>query len=174
MSKRVLNNPRELSDDELKKMEEAQSKWFPQLVQSYNTTLYQMMASPFKKGLVIFVVMLVLLGIYSVIDKNMKLNFIYVGKSVSKLAVVICLVVMLFYAGSAALAQHKLNQNLQMFLTITKENATKFDYESSNVIQSKLLRNSYRSGGSSLGSGILGGALGFGLGSRGGRSGRRR
>ena len=61
-----------------------------------------------------------------------------------------------------------------MFLTITKENATKFDYESSNVIQSKLLRNSYRSGGSSLGSGILGGALGFGLGSRGGRSGRRR
>ena len=169
MSNRVSNNPRDLSKEELRKLGEAQSKWFPQLVQTYNTTLYQMMASPFKKGLVIFSVMLVLLAIYSVIDKNMKLSFIYnksVNKSVSKLAVVICLAVMLFYAGSAALAQYRLNQNLQMFLTITKKGATKFDYESSNVIQSKLLRQAYSKGGSSTSSGILGGLLGFGLGRR--------
>lgn len=170
MSKRVSNNARELSKEELRKLGEAQSKWFPQLVQTYNTTLYQMMASPFKKGLVIFAVMLVLLAIYSVIDKNMKLSFIYSGKSVSKLSVLICLAVMLFYAGSAALAQYRLNQNLQMFLTITKKGATKFDYESSNVIQSKLLRNAYSRGGSSTSSGILGGALGYGL----GRGSRRR
>ena len=166
MSNRVSNNSRELSAEELRKLGEAKSKWFPQLIQTYNTTLYQMMASPFKKGLVLFAVMLVLLAIYSVIDKQMKLSFIYVGKSVKKISIVICLVVMLFYSGSAALSQYRLNQDLQMFLTITKEGATKFDYESSNVIQSKLLRQAYSRGGSSAGSGILGGALGFGLGRR--------
>ncbi len=170
MSKRVLNNPRELSDDELKKLGKAQSKWFPQLVQNYNTTLYQMMASPYKKGLVFFAVMLVLLAVYSVIDKKMHLGFIYSGKSVSKLAVLICLAVILFYSGSVGLAQYRLNQDLQMFLTITNEGATKFDYESSDVIQSKLLRNAYSRGGGSTSSGLLGGALGFGL----GRGSRRR
>lgn len=169
MSKRVLNNPRELSNNELKKLGSAQSKWFPKLVQTYNTTLYDMMASPYKKGLVIGCVLLVLLAVYSVIDKQMKFGFIYKAKTVNKLAVIICLAVILFYAGSAALGQYRLNQDLQMFLTITNEGATKFDYESSNVIQSKLLRNAYSRGGSSAGSGLLGGALGFGLGRGSGR-----
>ena len=52
-------------------------------------------------------------------------------------------------------------------LTLTKPGATKYDYESSNVIQSKLFRNSMGRGGSSIGSGMAGGVIGYGLGSSG-------
>ena len=51
-------------------------------------------------------------------------------------------------------------------MTMTKPGATKYDYESSPVIQGKLLRNSYKNSGSSFGGSVLGAGLGAFAGSR--------
>ena len=76
------------------------------------------------------------------------------------------LILSLFVSISTGIGQYKTNDNLYLFVTLTKPNATKYDYESSNVVRSKLMRNAYSRGGSSLDSGLLGGLLGFGLGRR--------
>jgi hypothetical protein len=90
-------------------------------------------------------------------------------------------IVILFYMGSVGLGQYRLNDDLLLFLSLTKPNATKYDYETSSVIQSKLLRTSIGGGGggsgggsSSLMGGILGGVIGSGMGSRSGGGRRRR
>ena len=70
---------------------------------------------------------------------------------------------MVIVAGVTSVRQYRKNDNLYLFLTITNPNATKYDYESSSVIQSKLMRNALGSRGgmgSSMSGGILGGALG--------------
>jgi len=155
---RILNEPRKLSPEELEKLHKATNKWYPQLIQTYNTTLYEMMASPLKKSLVHTLVIVVLVGILLVVNKTMKLKFklnnlIYIG----------IVVVMVIVAGVTSVRQYRKNDNLYLFLTITNPNATKYDYESSSVIQSKLMRNALGSRGgmgSSMSGGILGGALG--------------
>ena len=53
-------------------------------------------------------------------------------------------------------------------MTLTKPNATKYDYESSPVIQSKLMRNSLGRGDSG-GSSMLGAGVGAMIGSRRGK-----
>mgnify|MGYP001275893472 CR=1 FL=1 len=73
------------------------------------------------------------------------------------------------------MGQYKLNDNLFLFLTLTRPGATKYDYESSSVIQSKLMRDAYRSGSSSGSNSLIGGVVGGAIGSRmGGSRGRRR
>ena len=49
MSNRILSEPRKLSNNELVQLEKAKSKWYPAIVQTYNTSLLDMMASPIKK-----------------------------------------------------------------------------------------------------------------------------
>ena len=97
----------------------------------------------------------------------MYLNLLSSKGKIHKLNLLVGLGVIVFYAGVTGYTQFKLNDNLGLFLTLTREGATKYDYESSNVIQSKLLRSSI--GRSSGGTGVLGGAIGYGLGGRRGR-----
>ena len=49
---RVLNSPRELSVDEQKQLDDALSNWYPEIIQTYNTSLYDMMASPLKIAII--------------------------------------------------------------------------------------------------------------------------
>ena len=167
MSNRILNEPRKLSNNELTELKEAQLKWYPAIVQTYNTPLLAMMASPVKKGLVVLSVLVLLLVIFFFVDKHMYLNLLSSKGKVHKLNLLVALGVIIFYAGVTGYTQYKLNDNIGLFLTLTRKGATKYDYESSNVIQSKLLRSSIGRG--SGGSGVLGGALGYGLGGRGRR-----
>ena len=171
---RILNSPRQLSNNELLELEEAKSKWFPKIIQTYNTTLYEMMADPFKKATIHSLILLFLVVIYGIVDYKFNLNNLFNKGKVNKIAVIIIIVVLLFIIGSVAMGQYKLNDNLYLFLTLTKSGATKYDYESSSVIQSKLMRNAYRSGSSSGGSSLMGGVLGGAIGSRMGRRRRRR
>ena len=48
MSNRILSEPRKLSNNELVQLEKAKSKWYPAIVQTYNTSLLDMMASPIQ------------------------------------------------------------------------------------------------------------------------------
>tara|TARA_Y100000591_G_C21846826_1_gene709213 strand:+ start:1095 stop:1607 length:513 start_codon:yes stop_codon:yes gene_type:complete len=166
MSNRILSEPRKLSNNELVELEKAKSKWYPAIVQTYNTSLLDMMASPVKKSLVVLTGLVLLLVIFFFVDKHMYLNLLSSKGKVHKLNLLVALGVIIFYAGVTGYTQYKLNDNLGLFLTLTRQGATKYDYESSNVIQSKLLRSSIGRGYSSGGSGVLGGALGYGLGSR--------
>ena len=166
MSNRILSEPRKLSNNELVELEKAKSKWYPAIVQTYNTSLLDMMASPVKKSLVVLTGLVLLLVIFFFVDKHMYLNLLSSKGKVHKLNLLVALGVIIFYAGVTGYTQYKLNDNLGLFLTLTRQGATKYDYESSNVIQSKLLRSSIGRGYSSTGSGVLGGALGYGLGSR--------
>ena len=170
---RILNSPRQLSNNELLELKKAKSKWYPKIIQTYNTTLYEMMANPLKKGIIHVLLLLLIVVIYGVFDYKFNLNNLFNKGKVNKIAVIIIIVVLLFIIGSVAMGQYKLNDNLYLFLTLTKSGATKYDYESSSVIQSKLMRNAYRSG-SSGGSSLMGGVLGGAIGSRMGRSRSRR
>lgn len=164
MSKRVLNTPRNLSENELIQLEKAKSKWYPKLIQTYNTTLIEMMASPYKKALLIVLVFSIIFAIVCIIDKQLKLNIMFIKNKINKLILVVFIVFIIFVAVTNVISQYRLNDDLTLFLTITKPNATKFDYESSNVIQSKLMRNAYKNGSRSAGDGILGGLIGSGIG----------
>ena len=178
---RILENPRELTNNELMQLKRAQNKWFPSLVQTYNTTLFEMMASPYKKAFLVGIILTIFVCIFAAVDYNMNLNILFNKKKINKLYIVGFSIVILFYMGSVGLGQYRLNDDLLLFLSLTKPNATKYDYETSSVIQSKLLRNSIGGGGggsgggsSSLMGGILGGVIGSGMGSRSGGGGRRR
>ena len=52
LDSRILNNKRELSADEKKQLVNALSKWYPAVIQTYNTSLYDMMASPLKMTII--------------------------------------------------------------------------------------------------------------------------
>lgn len=182
-NKRVMNNARELSQQELVELERALNKWYPAITQTYNTPLIDMMANPYKKGLIHAVVatlfIFVLLFLNYKFDFIEELQFANKNKNVKKILVVVLVVVFFIVFGQTAYSQYKHNENLKLMMTLTKPGATKYDYESSNVIQSKLMRNAYRGGSSDsgIGSGIAGGVLGYGLGSsrrRRGGFGRRR
>ena len=172
---RILSNPRELTKNELVQLERAKSKWYPKLIQTYNTTLYEMMANPLKKSLINGLIMLVIICIYGFVDYKFKLNYIFNKGKVNKIAIVVIVVILLIYIISFSMDQYKLNDNLFLLLTLTNPGATKYDYESSAVIQNKLMRDAYK-GGSSGGSGLMGGVVGGAIGSRmgGSRGGRRR
>ena len=170
---RILSNPRQLSKNELVKVENAKSKWYPKLIQTYNTTLYEMMASPYKKALVQGIIFSIILAIYAFVDYKFKLNYLFDRGKINNIAIIVIVVILIISIGSTAMAQYKLNDNLFLFLTLTRPGATKYDYESSSVIQNKLMRNAYR-GGSSGGSSLMGGVIGGAIGSRMGSSRRRR
>jgi len=165
---RILSNPRELSKNELLKFRNAKSKWFPKIIQTYNTTLYEMMANPLKKAIIHGLILLAITAIYAMFDYKFKWNYIFNKGKLNKIAIIAIIVILIFSMGGVAMGQYKLNDNLFLFLTLTKSGATKYDYESSSVIQNKLMRNAYRSGssGSSLMGGVLGGAIGSRMGSR--------
>ena len=169
---RILSNPRELNKSEFVQLEQAKSKWYPKIIQTYNTTLFEMMASPLKKAIIHGVILLALIAIYAIFDYKFKWNYIFNKGKVNKITVIVIVVILIFSIGSAAMVQYKLNDNLFLFLTLTRPGATKYDYESSSVIQSKLMRNAYR-GGSSGGSSLMGGVLGGAIGSRMGGKRRR-
>ena len=65
---RVLNSPRELSVDEQKQLDAALSKWFPEVIQTYNTSLYDMMASPLKMAIIYSALVLVLIVIFLLLN----------------------------------------------------------------------------------------------------------
>lgn len=170
---RILSNPRELNKKEFVKLEQAKSKWYPKIIQTYNTTLYEMMASPIKKAIIKGLILLALIVIYAVIDYKFKLNYLFDRGKVNKIAVIVIVVILIISIGSTAMAQYKLNDNLFLFLTLTRPGATKYDYESSSVIQNKLMRDAYRGGSSSGSSSLMGGVLGGAIGSRMGSRRRR-
>ena len=157
--------PRQLTKSELKDYSEAQQKWFPVIIQTYSTPLGGMMASPMKyaflKSALILPIILLAIGVYLYLDSKgkMKINKLVVG--VIALAVFIVLMV------SGYLKQYRLNQDLLLVATLSPPNPTKYTYETSPVIQGKLMRNSISSSGSSgsaLGGGLLGGVIGGRLG----------
>lgn len=147
-----LKSPRKLTKIELSELERAQNKWFPTIIQTYRTPLFEMMASPYKKALIYFIV-LSLIGLI--------LLFINPRVFYNKIGIAITLFVILFICFIIGLEQYKSNDNLHLMLTLTKPNANKYDYESSSVIQNQLLRKAYMSRNSN--NGILGGIIGAGL-----------
>ena len=157
--------PRQLTESELKDYSEAQQKWFPVIIQTYNTPLGGMMASPMKyaflRSALILPLILLAIGVYLYLDSKgkMKINKLVVGA--------IALVVFIVLIVSGYLKQYRLNQDLLLVATLSPPNPTKYTYESSPVIQGKLMRNSIsRSGssGSALGGGLVGGVIGSRLG----------
>lgn len=157
---RILNEPRKIAGNELVQLNRAQQKWYPALFQTYNSSILDMMASPYKKGLIhgllVLIVLLIILGI------NTQFTFLPYPNKILLVGIV---VIVLFVSISTGIGQYKTNDNLYLFVTLTKPNATKYDYESSPIVRDKLMRNAYRNGRNSRSSGALGGLLGFGLGS---------
>jgi hypothetical protein len=158
MSSRILNSPRKLTAIEKTQLQQALQKWIPTIVQTYKTTLFEMIANPYKKALLYLTVFSILGLLLMLINSRFKLQLFY-----NKIILGIILIVILFICINVALEQYKLNEDLELFLTLTKPDATKYDYESSSVIQNKLMRNAYSYGNNGNDSGILGGIIGAGL-----------
>ena len=158
MSSRILNSPRKLTAIEKTQLHQALKKWHPTIIKTYKTTLFEMIANPYKKALLYFTLFFVLGLLLILINSRFKLQLFY-----NKIILVIILIVILFICINVGLEQYKLNEDLELFLTLTKPYATKYDYESSSVIQNKLMRKAYSYGNNGNGSGILGGIIGAGL-----------
>ena len=173
---KVLNSPRELSEEELQKIEEAQSKWYPKLLQSYDTTLYEMMADPVLKAIVhlcIFAIFLAIVLIVTKIYLGPKTKFFKNLKSYNGLLILLgILVFVVIMSFSTVRKQTKLNNNLVLVMTLTSPGATKYDYELNPVIRDQLMRGAVgrRQGN---GSAFLGGLLGASLSSNSGSRRRR-
>jgi len=157
MSSRILDSPRKLTVIEQMQLVEAKEKWHPKIIQTYKTTLFEMIANPYKKALFYLIVFSILVLLLISVISRYKLRLFY-----NKIIIPIIIIVTLSICSNVALQQYKLNEDLELFLTLTKPNATKYDYESSSVIQNKLMRNAYNYGNNSNES-ILGGIIGAAL-----------
>ena len=157
MSSRILNSPRKLTEIERTQLYQALKKWCPTIIQTYKTTLFEMIANPYKKALLYLIVFSILGLLLILINSRFKLHLFY-----NKIIIGIITIVIVGICINVALQQYKLNEDLELFLTLTKPNATKYDYESSSVIQNKLMRNAY-SYGHNNNSSVLGGIIGAGL-----------
>jgi glucan phosphoethanolaminetransferase (alkaline phosphatase superfamily) len=158
MSSRILNSPRKLTEIEKTHLHQSLKKWIPTIIQTYKTTLFEMIANPYKKGLLYLIVFSILGLLLILINFRLKLHLFY-----NKIILGIIIIVILSICINVALEQYKLNEDLELFLTLTKPNATKYDYESSSVIQNKLMRKAYSYGHNGNNSSILGGIIGAGL-----------
>jgi hypothetical protein len=155
---------RELTREEQSQIYVAQQKWYPQLFQTYNTTLLEMMASPLKKAIIDVSISAVVLIIGFLIgnkylDMNINVN----------IGIVVIIVLSLFTAYGSYVGQWKENDNLVLMVSLSHPNATKYDYESSPVIQAKLMRQAYSEGGGgggSLSDSAMGAGLGYYMGSK--------
>lgn len=163
----MLNEPRTLSKEEVELYSKAQQKWYPVIIQTYSTPIDGMMAHPMKyaflKAILYLPILLLILGVYLYFDfgGKMKMNKMVIS--------VIALVLFVILMVSGYLKQYRLNQDLLLVATLLPENPTKYDYETSPVIQGKLMRNSIGKAGSSSGAltgGLLGGVIGSKLGKK--------
>jgi hypothetical protein len=162
---KLLSEPRVLTETEFQQINIAQSKWHPELFQTYQTTLFGMMSSPFKTSLIYLVIFIILLFIGLFIYKQFISRNTKSDNNLIKIYGFIGIIFILFSVVGVGIKQYKLNQNVMLVMTLAKPNATKYDYESSDVIQSQLMRNAYKRGSGSS-SGILGGLVGYGIGKR--------
>ena len=148
---RLLNKPRELSKEELILATNAQQNWYPELIQTYNTSLFGMMASPIKKTIVhLFIFLCLVMIVYYFMNKNKMLS--KTTKLDYSIYVVIITITIIY---TTYFGQYKLNQNVMMIMALTNPGATKYDYESSPVIRDAMMRRDIRRGSSRIASSIL-------------------
>jgi len=160
------NNVRELSNNEKNQVLIALDKWTPTIIQNYNTPLLEMLANPLKYAILVFVLWLIITIIIYVFVLNLKSVKKFID--IDRIIILICMIVIgLILSVKTYFSQNRINGDIQYIMTITKPNATKYDYESSPVIRDKLMRNTYRSSRSGSGSSsFLGGLMGSSMGSR--------
>ena len=136
----MVNNS--LTKEELQKVNLAQDKWFPVLLQSYSTSVLDMMASPFKKSILYLLVYCLIVYIYFVfVNKNKKMINSYILYIILGGLFVFC---------SCYYKQWRLNQNL-IEVALRSENrleSKQFDFKDNMVVQGDLLRGSV--GGSNV------------------------
>lgn len=151
---------RKLSAEELRQISAAQQRWKPVIFQTYQTKVIDMMASPIKWALVKSTVPLTAFLLYVLfIVKILKKKS---DKMVHLFYLAIFGVVILVSIGTSVYRQYRLNENLELVMTFLPEGATKYDYESSPVIQNQMLRGSIGGGrgGGALAGGLIGGLIG--------------
>lgn len=160
----MLDDPREISVEEQIEINNALSKWYPTIIQTYNTSILDMMSSSVKKGIVHGVVVFIIISIFLLFEVYFKVFNMKFQKH--PMILVIFLVIILVIVGITVYGQYIKNENLKLVLSLTKRGATKYDYESSDVISSKLSREAIiNSGGrSDIGGSIIGGLTGYKLG----------
>lgn len=150
---------RKLSAEELRQISAAQQRWKPVIFQTYQTKVVDMMASPIKWPLVKSAVpltafLLYVLFILKVLKKKSD-------KMIHLFYLAIFGVVILVSIGMSVYRQYRLNKDLELVMTFLPEGATKYDYESSPVIQNQMLRGRIGGrGGGALAGGLVGGLIG--------------
>ena len=130
MYTKILDDPREILVEEQIEINNALSKWYPAIIQTYNTSILDMMASPIKKGIVHGVVVFIVISIFLLFDASFKVLNLKFSKH--PVIFVIFLVIILFITGITAYGQYINNENLKLILSLTKRGATKYDYEYNN------------------------------------------
>jgi quinol-cytochrome oxidoreductase complex cytochrome b subunit len=122
MYTKFLDNPREISLEEKIEIKDAISKWYPSIVQTYNTSILDLMASPIKKGIVHGIIVFIIISIFLLFDYNFKVLNLKFSKH--PVIFVIFLVIILFIIGITVYGQHIKNENLKLVLSLTKRGAT--------------------------------------------------
>ena len=160
---RLLDNRRELSREEESEIIKAKQKWYPKILTSLNTPLVDLMADPFKKTVInVSILVLLALILYIVFKKYIKIKELNISIF---LLIVLCLIV----AFSTYVGQDTKNEDYYMIITLTKPNATRYDYESSPVVRDRLYRKTLSGSGNSSGSAtgaLLGSMIGSSLSSK--------
>ena len=77
MSSRILDSPRKLTVIEQMQLLEAKEKWHPKIIQTYKTTLFEMIANPYKKALFYLIVFSILVLLLISVISRYKLRLFY-------------------------------------------------------------------------------------------------
>jgi len=164
---KFLESPRELTPKEVAMYEKAQQKWLPTIIQSFQTPIHEMMVSPVKYSILrsLLLTVLILLGanVYLYFE-GIKRTRTFITYNIIAFVVMVVILTSLKYFSVV-----KNNQNLMLVASLlpTDQIPTKYDYESSSVVQSKLMRASMsRMGSGGLTGGLVGGVVGGSMGRR--------
>jgi hypothetical protein len=158
-----VDERRELTAEEIANYTQAQQKWYPAFISTFNTPLHELMASPLKYGLLRTVIFMAIGIIVYYFFNGGKLNM----PKMTNFMKLAGLFTFLLFVGTTYISQYKTNQNILMVASLLPPNPTKYDYESSSVVQAQLMRNSIGAAGIRAGdsSGLLGGVIGGLIGS---------
>ena len=157
---KFLESPRELTPKEVAMYEKAQQKWLPTIIQSFQTPIHEMMASPVKRVFLQFMIVLPIVVAFILL---------FVTNRPPPYLIAFIIISPIMSASLMYFSVVRKNQNLMMVASLLPKDQipTKYDYESSPVVQAKLMRKSMgRMGSGGLAGGLVGGVVGGSMGRR--------
>ena len=134
-----MNNSNNFKEDnQIRNITIAENRWLPKIIQDNNTNLYDMIANPYKYGLLFSIVIIIVLVSLFLFCIN---NKIIVKNKKNKIVIPIIFIIAIIIGIIIGIKQHKKNKNIKFLLKYGKKGLTKYHYKLSKKVKNKILRN---------------------------------